>query len=121
MVIITLPFPNSANTHWRHGRGVTYLSAQGRAFREAVKTAANLYGVKAPEGRLIVAVELYPPNKRLIDIDNRIKPLLDSLTHAGIIQDDSLIDKLIVERKQIIKDGQCRVFISQYVEHNDVE
>ncbi len=115
MVIITLPFPNSANTHWRHGRGITYLSASGRAFRDAVKEATKLYGEKAPEGRLTISIDLYPPNKRIIDIDNRVKPLLDALTHAGIIQDDSLIDKLIVERKQIVKQGMCRIYISKYI------
>lgn len=115
MIILNLPWPNSANTHWRHARGRTYVSPKGVAFREAVKVSASIYNERAPDGRLMVGVELYPPNKRIIDIDNRIKPLLDALTHAGIIIDDSLIDKIIVERKSIIKDGKCRVFISNYI------
>ena len=115
MIILDLPFPNSANTHWRHARGRTYLSPKGVAFREAVKLSAYLHKQIAPAGRLMVGVELYPPNKRIIDIDNRIKPLLDALTCAGIIIDDSLIDKITIERKDIIKEGKCRVFISNYV------
>lgn len=115
MIILDLPFPNSANTHWRVARGRHYLSPKGVAFREAVKLSAYLHKQIAPEGRLMVGVELFPPNKRIIDIDNRIKPLLDALTCAGIIIDDSLIDKIIIERKEIIKEGKCRVFISSYI------
>jgi len=116
MLIIDLPFPNSTNTHWRHARGRTYISPQGVAFREAVALAAKLHGEKAPEGRLAVGVILYPPDRRKRDIDNFAgKNLLDSLTYAGIIEDDSLIDRLVIERGAIVKGGKCRVYISQHI------
>lgn len=116
MLIIDLPFPNSTNTHWKHARGRTYISAQGMAFRQAVAMAAKLHGEKAPDGRLAVGVMLYPPDKRKRDIDNYgAKSLLDALTNSGIIEDDSLIDKLVIERGAIVKGGKCRVFISNYI------
>ena len=115
MLVIDLPFPNSTNTHWRTGRGHHYISPKGVAFREAVKLVANIHQEKAPEGRLEVSVMLYPPDKRMRDLDNfGGKSLLDSLVHAGIIEDDSLIDKLIIERGAICKGGKCRVYISEY-------
>lgn len=115
MLIIDLPFPNSTNTHWRHARGRTYISPQGVAFREAVALAAKLHHVKPLDGRLEVGVMLYPPDKRKRDIDNYgAKSLLDALTYAGIIVDDSLIDKLVIERGAIVKGGKCRVYISEH-------
>lgn len=115
MLIIDLPFPNSTNTHWRTARGRHYISPRGVAFRNAVRIAAALHGEKAPSGRLQIGVVLYPPDKRVRDIDNfGGKALLDSLTFAGIIEDDSLIDKLVIERGAIVKGGKCRVYISEY-------
>lgn len=121
MIIMDLPFPNSTNTHWRVARGHHYISAKGIAFREAVKVAVKLHGLKAPEGRLCLAVKLYPPDKRKRDIDNfGGKALLDALTYSGLIMDDSLIDKLIIERDIIIKEGKCRIYLSEYIKHNDI-
>lgn len=120
MLIIDLPFPNSTNTHWRTARGRHYISPQGVAFREAVALAAKLHGEKAPAGRLEVGVMLYPPDRRKRDIDNYgAKSLLDALTHAGIIEDDSLIDRLVIERGAIVKGGKCRVYLSEYTKRAD--
>ena len=120
MIIMDLPYPPSANTYWRHARGRHYISPNGLAFRAAVCTAAKLYGLKAPDGRLLLSVKLYPPDKRKRDVDNICKALLDSLTHADIIKDDSLIDKLIIERDIIIKGGKCRIYLSEYKSDTDI-
>jgi crossover junction endodeoxyribonuclease RusA len=122
VLIIDLPFPNSTNTHWRVARGRHYVSPKGVAFRQAVEVSARLHGEKAPDGRLAVGVMLYPPDKRKRDIDNYgAKSLLDALTFAGLIEDDSLIDRLVIERGPIVKGGKCRVYISGYMETNDYE
>jgi len=104
---LTLPFPNSANTHWRHARGMTYVSKQGTEYRKQVK--ALTAGVKMTEGRLEMHVMLHAPNRRGFDIDNRLKPLGDALQLAGVFADDGLIDKITVERGEIIKGGKCVV------------
>ena len=118
-VIMDLPYPPSGNTYYRHARGRHYISANGLAFRSAVQTAAKLHGLIAPDGRLTLSVTLYPPDKRKRDIDNICKALLDSLTHAGIIKDDSLIDELIIQRDNIIKGGKCRIYLSEYIINNN--
>lgn len=121
MIIIDLPFPNSTNSHWRVGRGHHYISPKGIAFREAVKVAVKLHGQKAPNGRLAIGVMLYPPDKRKRDIDNYgTKSLLDALTYSGIIEDDSLIDRLVIERGSIIKGGKCRIYLSEYKPNTDI-
>lgn len=115
MLIMTLPFPVSVNTYYRHNRGITHISKNGKAFRDAVATAAALYGERAPEGRLVIGVDLFPPDKRTRDIDNYGgKSLLDALVHAKVIEDDSLVDELRIVRRNIVKGGMCRVFISEY-------
>lgn len=110
-LILELPFPVSTNTYWRHNRGFTHISKEGKAFRSSVDVLVK--GIKAPEGRLFVGVVLYPPDKRKRDLDNFAgKALLDSLVHAKVIEDDSLIDRLLIERGTVVKGGKCRVFIS---------
>jgi Holliday junction resolvase RusA-like endonuclease len=56
---------------------------------------------------------LYPRNKRLMDIDNSCKAILDSLI-GFLYDDDSQIWKLTVERGEVIKDGGCKVTIALY-------
>lgn len=85
-----------------------------------MKVTASIHGQTAPEGRLDVGVQLYPPDRRVRDLDNfGTKSLLDALTHAGIIEDDSLIDRLLIERMPVVKGGKCRVFITKYIKREE--
>lgn len=120
MIVLELPYPPTVNHYWRHtvekGRAKVYISAEGRAYRNAVWAAvlqSALSQRKAPEGRLEVAISAYVPDRRPRDLDNINKALLDSLVHAKVFKDDSLIDKLTVERGPVVKGGKVRVFISK--------
>jgi crossover junction endodeoxyribonuclease RusA len=55
---------------------------------------------------------LHGPNRKGFDIDNRLKPLGDALQLAGVFADDGLIDKITVERGEIIKGGKCIVTLT---------
>ena len=114
MIILNLPYPNSANTHWRHARGRTYVSQSGMRYRAKVGDYIAETELVAPDGFLEIIVALYPDSKRRSDIDNRIKPLLDALTHAGFWEDDSLISKITVERMSITKGGKAAVIVLPY-------
>jgi crossover junction endodeoxyribonuclease RusA len=89
------------------------VSAEGRAYRNLIETAkvsivdangnvsASLLGAKRFEtlaGRLDVRINLTMPDRRRRDLDNAMKPLLDALQHAGVYEDDSQIDRLLIER-----------------------
>ena len=114
MIILNLPYPNSANTHWRHARGRTYVSASGMRYRAKVGEYMSRSELKAPDGFLEIIIALFPDSKRRADIDNRIKPLLDALTHAGFWEDDSLISRITIERMDITKGGKAVVLVLQY-------
>lgn len=112
LITLVLPWPPSANSYVRHvGGGRHYLTKTANRFREQVSAIVAQAGVNALPGRLEIFARVHPPTKRRVDIDNRIKALCDALQHAGCYDDDEAIDKLTIERGEIIKGGQCRVLI----------
>jgi crossover junction endodeoxyribonuclease RusA len=112
---LTLPFPPSINHYWKHRaigkRASVYLSSEALAYREAVKN--SITATKPLDTRLSVSVRLHAPNRRKYDIDNRVKFLLDALTHSGAWLDDELIDQLQIERGAVMAGGLCVVEIHE--------
>ena len=122
MIIVVTPFPPSVNHYYGIGRGGRkFIKPAGVVYRAAVLNYVTRYRLKAPDGRLQVGIHLYPPDKRRRDIDNSCKAALDALTHAGVYQDDCLIDDLRVTRMQVFTGGMLRIFISQYMPIKEVE
>ena len=114
MINIRLPWPPTVNTYYTIARGRKILSKKGREYK--IAAAGALYrAIPWPraDGRLEVLIDAYPPDKRRRDIDNIVKPILDSLTDCGIWDDDSQVDILRIRRKQIEKPGYVRVYISE--------
>lgn len=117
MIVLNLPWPPSVNHYWRSipaRRGSrVLLSREGRAYRERV--CDQLVAERMPRlaGRLRVRVVLHPPTRRMLDIDNRIKPLGDSLEHAGLMNDDEQIDHWDVRRGAVVKGGLAVVEIQE--------
>lgn len=63
-------------------------------------------------GEVEVRIKLYVANYRR-DIDNPIKPLLDIIVKSDLIEDDSKIKKLIVEKFKS-KDEKIEIIINKY-------
>lgn len=102
VLTITLPWPPTVNTYYRSVNGRAIISEKGRAYRKAVADQVLIQrGAKHLDGRLSVAIEAFPPDKRKRDLDNICKAVLDSLTHAGVWLDDCQIDELGVKRMTI--------------------
>ncbi|OZI56754.1 RusA family crossover junction endodeoxyribonuclease [Bordetella genomosp. 4] len=117
MTVIELPFPPSVNSYWRSPNsgklaGRTLISEKGRVYRADVLEVAARYRVPMIRGRVAVTIDAFMPDRRRRDLDNMLKALLDGLVHARVIEDDSLIDKLSIERCGMAPKGFVRVFIN---------
>lgn len=118
MTFLTLPWPPSTNTYWRHPRtgrfaGMHLISEKGRAYRLAVKQHCLLSRVKPKEGRLQVRIWASPPDRRSRDLDNVLKALLDGLTHGGAWADDEQIDDLHIIRCPVKAGGEIQIEIGE--------
>ena len=110
---LVLPYPPSVNTYWGFRGSRRFLTARAREFKALVadefrRSAHNGFA----EARLAVKVGLCPPDKRVRDIDNIAKPLLDALCQAGVFIDDGQIDLLVIERMPVIAGGCCKISIA---------
>jgi Holliday junction resolvase RusA-like endonuclease len=115
-LMLTLPMPVSVNDAWHAtpGGGKT-LTAEHRAYRKTVgRIVRQTWKQPALYGRIEMHAILCFPDRRVADIDNRIKPLQDALTVAGVWRDDCQVDRLIVER-YIVDTGKtsCEVRIRE--------
>jgi crossover junction endodeoxyribonuclease RusA len=91
-----LPWPPSVNHYYRHVGPRVLISKDGRRYRETVAAIARRASYPAFRRPVDVDIGLFPPDRRRRDADNSLKCTLDSLTFAGVYEDDSLIRKLTV-------------------------
>ena len=100
-MILNLPYPPSINHYWRRVGPRTLISREGRTFRRNVCALLGGGGPRKPPagGRIALCMDAFPPDRRRRDLDNIQKPVLDALQHAGVYEDDSLIDLLITRRR----------------------
>ena len=112
---MTLPWPPSVNHYWRKWRNRMVISRAGREYRTAVCGLLAGGGPRKPPagGRIALAMDAFPPDRRRRDLDNTLKAVGDSLAHAGIYEDDSQIDLLIVTRRQSVKGGKVVIRIDE--------
>jgi crossover junction endodeoxyribonuclease RusA len=111
MIELELPWPPSMNRYWRHVGAKTLLSRAGRKYRQAVTLRVVLAGRPRIDGRLAVEIEAFAPDRRKLDLDNRLKAILDALEHAGVYADDEQIDDLHIRRGEVRKGGALAVVI----------
>jgi crossover junction endodeoxyribonuclease RusA len=110
-ILLNLPWPPSVNRSYRTVHGRIILSKVARDYRAAVVAQ---FKVEAPlEGRISMTMHVYCPDKRKRDLDGIVKQSWDALQAAGIIKDDSQIDKVYIERKAVEKPGRVLVTIEE--------
>jgi len=98
-VTLELPWPLTANNLHAVVRGRKILSRKGREYRGAARVAVTL--------------TLHPPDRRKRDIANSEKAAIDGLVFAGVLTDDSQIDRLTIARGDVIKGGRLIVQIQE--------
>lgn len=106
-----VPWPPSLNRYYRHVGPRVLISREGRRYRRmAVSRLGGLF--KKLSGAVSLSLDCYPPDRRRRDVDNILKCLLDSLVHAGVMEDDSLVRRLHMEMREPIPEGLVHVHIA---------
>lgn len=110
-----MPYPPSVNRYWRYANGRAYVTAEGKQYKAAVLQCVGRRPSPTPD-RVCIVVDVYPPDRRARDIDNLLKALLDALTNAGVWMDDEQVDRIVIERRDVVKGGALMVCISKHEE-----
>lgn len=93
-------WPPTANLMWRHSRGQNYLSARYKQWKKDAGWQLKAQHARSIVGPVSITILLCKPTKQAIDLDNRVKPLLDLLVNCGVIEDDndSVIHEIHVKK-----------------------
>lgn len=94
--------PPSVNHYWVANGKKRFLSARAKQFIQVVKL---LVKPKRSVKRLKLDATLHFPDKRVRDIDNHLKAILDALVKSGLCVDDEQFDEIVVKRGNIVKGG----------------
>lgn len=99
-MIIELPFLAPSINQCYYTDKNSFTRHKSKSYRDFL-TRCQIF-IKTPEKSITeemeVEINLWFPDKRRRDIDNQLKPILDMLVYFNIIKDDSLIQKLHVEK-----------------------
>ena len=120
MITLSFPYPPSVNAYWLQAGKRRYISQRGRDFKLSVaqyiySNQLTSFGSQPIE----ISIILFPRDKRLLDIDNCCKAILDSM-NGLMYDDDQQVWKLTVERGEKIKGGGCQITIKPYSCKTDV-
>jgi crossover junction endodeoxyribonuclease RusA len=109
---LTIPFPPSVNTYWGFKGSQRFLTSRAKVFKSDVAAEFMRSGHEGfGDARLAVTIKLYPPDRRVRDIDNVVKSTLDALCQSGVFVDDGQIDVLTVTREQVVKWGAAEIIL----------
>ena len=115
MITLRLPYPPSINAYWLASGHRRYISKRGQLFKKAVVDYVLEHHIpKLSDIPLAVTVILHPRSKKLMDVDNCLKPILDACQDAGIFNDDVQVQFLLVTRGDLKKGGGCTVMIKEF-------
>lgn len=118
---LNLPWPPSVNhLYMRTLRGV-FLTQKAKQYYDNAEMLLRL-NPNRPKAPICEDVQIefkaYPPDRRKRDQDNLEKVLNDSLVKGGILEDDSLIRRKIIEFFRYNKEYKTRgvdIIITPYV------
>jgi crossover junction endodeoxyribonuclease RusA len=111
--LVRLDWPPTVNHYYTVARGRKILSHKGRQYKkdQAWQMAAQQIPKASQGDKYTVHIEASPPDRRKRDLDNLLKPVLDSLCEYGAITDDSHVDELLIRRCEVITGGMIEVSI----------
>src|SRR5574340_572080 len=118
--MIFLPYPPALNRYYRNFRGITVISAEGKAWKQHAAWQAKASGMKVLEGAVSVSLILHPKTKKdgtaskvRMDLDACCKAALDALNGVAY-GDDRQIERLLVELGAPVLDGGLSMEVVPY-------
>lgn len=100
-VELILPFPPSVNSLYFQGKthGQKFLSKKGREYKKMLVDLHSNDDLNPITEPLFVQITIVPPDNRMRDLDNYIKPILDGIKYLEMIEDDSQVQVLLVSKE----------------------
>lgn len=95
-ITLNLPWPPSQNAIWRKNKTAVYRNPKYVRWIEQASWLVKLGKHQQIKGEFSATIVLIPPDKRPIDIDNRVKVLLDLAERMQLIENDNLCRLLVV-------------------------
>lgn len=115
MVVLELKYPPSLNHYWRMGNHRIYLSDEGRRYKNIVAGIVRCARVQPIIGDVSLKIEAYPPDRRIRDLDNLMKALLDALGGAGLYEDDSQVKHIEAWMLEPLERGKVIVTVDYFL------
>lgn len=103
--------PPSVNNYWLDsGKGRKRLSKRAKHFTAVMKRFINpcRYG-----GEVSLNIQFAPSDAKVRDLDNMLKPILDSLSKCGLILDDRQVKKLAIQELPKREFPQLIVYVTK--------
>ena len=91
MTRFELDYPPSVNRYWRSVGGRVLVSREGRAYRDRQGYRALEQRVRPQAGPLVVSIWAYRP-RRVGDLDNTAKAVLDALKGVAWADDSQIVE-----------------------------
>lgn len=115
---ITTPYPLSVNRYWRKFKNHMLISKEGKRFKSTVQ-AEYAYLCKPVATDVSLSILIHPKlnkngsaSKVLIDLDNSLKCILDSLIRI-VYLDDKQVKQLIVSYGNPIHNGGATINVEE--------
>jgi len=110
-IFLELPLPPSVNNYWGFSGHRRFLTLQAREFKTQVAHIVSQQPIRFGEEKLAIDITIHFRDKRVQDLDNRVKPLLDALIQANVAKDDSQFKEIHIYDGGIVKGGKCVIKI----------
>lgn len=119
MIKVTLPYPPSVNRYLRFSpKGFAYTTAEAKSYKQGAKLRALTQGLRPiVDKEVVLSIAVYRP-RRIGDIDNVLKVLLDSLNGVAYT-DDSQIVELHISRNDDAANPRVEIWVSEREGNHD--